>query len=209
MKLLSTFLLLIIFIFICIRLLLYSKNYENFDNDIDDSNSNSDNVSKGLSELSNGELSGLNALNARSLEELSMSEIIKDGSINYIIAKPIKIEPIKQIKIEDVKENATMPPIIINIKIENEIKQNKDNTDYKNNRDKKKENVITQQYLKSPEYLRYGSPLGSTDNAKITKETMNIFTDQDPQAYTYMKSRYYTFPQQRYSLTEIENLPIK
>ena len=204
MNLLTITLLILLFTFICIRVLaICSKPYnkrEYFDNE---------------NENSEGKNSDGN---------IETGEIIeKDGPINYITVKPItlmkplyiKEEKMDNLDKKDKKEEKgkmNFQPIIINIKIENEIKpieerNSKNSKKSLKNSDTSNDDKITKDYLKSAEYLKFGSPIGSTDNAKIKKETVDIFTDQDPRSYTYLKNRYYTFPQQRYSLTELSNIP--
>ena len=66
--------------------------------------------------------------------------------------------------------------------------------------------VPQREYLMNPAYQKVGSPLGSTDNAKISRETMDVFNDAEADCYTLLKEKYISFPQKRYSTTDLANM---
>ena len=58
--------------------------------------------------------------------------------------------------------------------------------------------------ITSPKYQQLGSSFGSTDNAKISKDIFVI----DEDSYTLLKDKYISFPQERYSVTDLSNMGI-
>ena len=53
---------------------------------------------------------------------------------------------------------------------------------------------------KNPMYKKYSTAFGSTDNAKLPK---NIFITEDENSYTILNDKYISFPQERYSVSEL------
>lgn len=68
--------------------------------------------------------------------------------------------------------------------------------------------VPDRNYVTHPYYKRRGIGFGSTDNAKISDEAMSIYTDNNPDCYTLLKEKYYSFPQERYSVTDLANMGV-
>ena len=63
--------------------------------------------------------------------------------------------------------------------------------------------VPKQEFIKSSKYREMGKTFGSTDNAKIP---IDIFVNEDDNSYTIMKDKYISFPQERYSVTDLANM---
>jgi len=67
--------------------------------------------------------------------------------------------------------------------------------------------IFTDQYTvpenynkKTPMYKKYSTAFGSADNAKLPK---NIFITEDDSSYTIVNDKYISFPQERYSVSEL------
>ncbi len=63
--------------------------------------------------------------------------------------------------------------------------------------------VPKREFVNSSKYRQLGTTFGSTDNAKIP---MDIFVDEDENSYTILKDKYISFPQERYSVTDLANM---
>lgn len=63
------------------------------------------------------------------------------------------------------------------------------------------EYTVPENYNKNkPMYKKFASAFGSTDNAKLPK---NIFITEDDNSYTIVNDKYISFPQERYSVSEL------
>lgn len=63
--------------------------------------------------------------------------------------------------------------------------------------------VPKREFINSDLYQQRGRHFGSTDNAKLPSD---IFVDEDENSYTIMKDKYISFPQERYSTTDLANM---